>query len=254
MEGLAANAILNDTDAKAAARARDAERKRDERKKAREKKQRLAVEKESETVHEYWAASVKSADPVKLVEWKARQEEVEAQLAAMRDCMEGRAYDDQFILDVDDDTKAMLEKYGEAGVTPVLLIPKFWQEPNTMALFTKTDATSVFARYGILIGLPDIRVYKWKGFIASRRESPTVPPSHYVVMQCTACKLPSSAENVPRSIAERYQSLRRKFECAACRSKEAASRAASTFGKANLYQSPTEHAVFDAFGRVRDNG
>jgi hypothetical protein len=52
----------------------------------------------AETIQEFFAESLKLADPEKLEAWRARQEDVEAQLGAMRDCMEARAYDEEFIL------------------------------------------------------------------------------------------------------------------------------------------------------------
>jgi hypothetical protein len=233
-----------------------AERKQAQRTRDKEKAEITAAMSQAETVQQFWSESLKLADPAKLAEWKAIEEQVTAQLGAMRDCLEGRAFDDQFILDVDEDTKAMLEKNGEAGVTPVLLIPKFWQEPNTTALFIKNDATSVFARYGLLIGLPDIRVHEWKGFIVSRSSKSTAISNDYVAMKCNSCNLPTGVESVPRSIAEQYAALHIKFECSACRAKETVSRAVSrtAVGQETLYQSPDSHALFDEYGRVRDNG
>jgi hypothetical protein len=94
----------------------------------------------------------------------------------MRDVLEDRAFDDQFIDDVDRDTKDMLREY-ECGATPVLLLEKFWQDPETLAQLTKDEnATAIFAKFGILMALPDIRVHQWEQFItAHRRRSEPMP-------------------------------------------------------------------------------
>jgi hypothetical protein len=145
-------------------------RKQAQRIRDKEKAEIKAAMSQADTIQQFWAESLKTADPAKLTEWKARQEQVEAQLGAMRDCMEGRAFDDQFIEDVDRDTRDMLREYGECGATPVLLLEKFWQDPETLAQLTKDEnATAIFAKFGILMALPDIRVHQWEQFITAHR-------------------------------------------------------------------------------------
>jgi hypothetical protein len=136
----------------------------------REKAEIKAAISQAETIQQFWAESLKVADPEKLTVWKARQEEVEGQLGAMR--LEGRAYDDQFIDDVDRDTNDMLREFGEAAATPVLLVGKFWQDPELLGQLTKNEnATAIFAKFGILVALPDMRVHQWTEFVRSRRSA-----------------------------------------------------------------------------------
>jgi len=67
----------------------------------------------------------------------------------------------------------MLREYGEAGVTPIVLIGKFWQDPNLLAQLTTGEApSSVFAKFGVLIGLPDLKVHQWNEFMAHRTPHP----------------------------------------------------------------------------------
>ena len=152
-------------------------RKQAQRIRDKEKAEIKAAMSQAETVQQFWAESLKTADPAKLAERKSRQEQVEAQLGSMRDCMEGRAFDDQFIEDVDRDTRDMLREYGECGATPVLLLENFWQDPETLAQLTKDEnATAIFAKFGILMALPDIRVHQWEQFInAHRRRNEPMP-------------------------------------------------------------------------------
>jgi len=152
-------------------------RKQAQRTRDKEKVEIKAAISQAETIQEFWAESLKTADPAKLAEWKARQEQVEAQLGAMRDVIEGRAFDDEFIEDVDRDMRDVLREYGECGATPVLLLEKFWQDPETLAQLTKDEnATAIFAKFGILMALPDIRVHQWEQFItAHRRRNEPMP-------------------------------------------------------------------------------
>jgi hypothetical protein len=148
------------------------QRKRNQRARDKAEKETQAAISQAENVQAFWAESLKTADAEKLAGWKAQQEQVEAQLGAMRDCLEGRAFDAQFIDDVDRDTNDMLREFGEAAATPVLLVGKFWQDPELLAQLTKNEnATAIFAKFGILTALPDIRVHQWTEFMNSRRST-----------------------------------------------------------------------------------
>lgn len=155
---------------KTAAERREAARLRKAAQRTRDRAARetKAAMSQAEDIQAFWAESLKLADPEKLAEWQAREEQVVAQLGAMRDCLEGRAFDGQFIDDVDRDTKDMLREFGEVAATPVLLCGKFWQQPELLAQLTKNEgATAIFAKFGILVALPDIRVHQWTEFINS---------------------------------------------------------------------------------------
>jgi hypothetical protein len=147
-------------------------RKRAQRARDKEKAETKAAMSQAETVQQFWAESLKLVESEKLAMWQVREEQMVAQLGAMRDCLEGRAFDNQFIEDVDCDTKDMLREFGEAAATPVLLCGKFWQEPELLVQLTKDEsATAIFAKFGILVALPDIRVQQWTEFINSSRST-----------------------------------------------------------------------------------
>jgi len=102
----------------------------------------------------------------------------------MREAVEGRAPDELYIDDVDRDTKDMLKEYREVAATPVLLLGQFWQDSNLLAQLTKDEnATAIFAKYGILVALPDLRVHQWQQFIAV--EKPTRIPASEILVKWT---------------------------------------------------------------------
>jgi hypothetical protein len=162
------------TPAERAQEKREAARQRKRNQRARdkaEKETQVAIS-QADDIQAFWAESLKAVDPEKLSKWQAREEQVIAQLGAMRDAMEGRAPDEEFIDDVDRDTNEMLHEFGEVAATPVLLCAKFWQDPELLAQLTKDEnATAIFAKFGILVALPDLRVHQWTEFVNSRRST-----------------------------------------------------------------------------------
>jgi hypothetical protein len=185
----------------------------------------------AETIQEFWAESRKLADPQKLAEWQTRQDYVEALLGDLRTVLEGRAPDPEFIQDVDDELRADIAEFGEAGVTPILLIGKFWQKPNLLAQLTSGETPSaIFARFGVLVALPDLKVQQWAEFIAAQQPTQlreAQPGNGYTTLQC-ACNAITGRESVPQSIADAYQELGKKYLCSRCRDLELKSRPQST--------------------------
>jgi hypothetical protein len=121
---------------------------------------------QAETIQEFWMESRKLADPTMLSKWQTRQEYVEALLGDLHTVLEGRSPDQEFIQDVDDELKADIAEFGEAGITPILLIGKFWQDPNLLAQLTKDDSpSSLFAKFGVLVALPDLKIHQWNEFM-----------------------------------------------------------------------------------------
>lgn len=172
-----------------------------------------------ETIQDFWAVSLPSANPKKLAEWQARQEYVEALLGDIRTVLEGRSPDEEFITDVDDEVRADIKEFGEAGITPILLIGKFWQNPELLSELTSGDTpTTVFARFGILTALPDVRVHQWKAFTQKRRSEQPQQEVFYVPIRCTQCNdLPTS---VSSGVAAAYNRTRG-YICQSCIDKAA---------------------------------
>jgi hypothetical protein len=186
---------------------------------------------QAETIQEFWAKSRKLAEPQKLVEWQTRQEYVEALLDDIRTALEGRSPDPEFIQDVDDELKSDIAEFGEAGITPILLIGKFWQNPDLLAQLTKDDSpSSLFAKFGVLVALPDLKVHQWNEFMAHRTTQTATAPSGngYTVMACTSCDLMTGVVAASDSIRDRYIELGIPFRCQRCRDLERKSRAQST--------------------------
>jgi hypothetical protein len=259
--------MRDDSPEAVARRAADAERKRKSRaaeKLAKETAASADELKAVETIHDFWAVSRKSLDAGKFTEWKeVRQEEILGTVHWMNAVMDGTynvSPDDTEcyvgVEEGDEDIKRMLREYGEAGITPVLLLGKFWTDPELLAQLTKDEKpTAIFAKFGILVALPDLKVHQWEQFISAHRRK-TQPhieaPVFYVEMQC-ACDTPiTSRESVPVSIAKVYEEKGIPWLCSRCRSKETSARTqANKAMTADLLRN-SEHAVFDGWGRVKD--
>jgi hypothetical protein len=121
----------------------------------------------------------------------------------------------------------MARRVGEAAVTPILLIGKFWQEPEMLSKLTTGDSQSaVFAKYGLLVVLPDLKIHQWEQFLAATRvTTPVASGNGFTTLQCKCGNLPDA---VSLSIANRYQELGIAYQCYRCRITEARSRAQST--------------------------
>lgn len=219
-------------------------RKQAQRTREKEKAEIKAAMSQAEDIQAFWSESLKQADPEKVTEWQSREEQVVAQLGAMRDVLEGRAFDDEFIEDVATDTKDMLSEFGEAAATPVLLLEKFWQEPNLLAQLTKDEnATAIFAKYGILIALPDIRVHEWEQFIDSRR-STALPAPTFTTIACSCGQPTSVSVETARAYATRV------YRCGCCIAKDSTSRAAVAKALEVEYSTP-ENQIRDSWGRIK---
>jgi hypothetical protein len=184
---------------------------------------------QAETIQEFWMESRKLADPQKLVEWQTRQEYVEALLGDLYTVLDGRSPDEEFIQDVDDALKADIAEFGEAGITPILLIGKFWQNPDLLAQLTSGDTPSaIFAKFGFLVSLPDLKIHQWNEFMAAQQPAQHKSGNGYSALACTSCDAITGIVSVPDSIRDRYIELKIPFRCQRCRDLERKSRAQST--------------------------
>jgi hypothetical protein len=202
-----------------------------------------------ETIQDFWNLSLRGVDQTQLNVWKARREEVEGILYDIQLVLEGKQPDAEFITDVDDEIRADIQEHGIADITVPILLGKFWLKPELLAKLTSGEETpsSVFARFGILIGLPDIRLHQWDAFIAKHRGSKqpqVVPEVFYVSIRCSQCNgLPSA---ISSQIAAAY-SRGAGYTCQSCIDKAAKAR--------NFKQErylPENANLLDSFGRVKD--
>jgi hypothetical protein len=242
----------------AAFREKDRQRKREER--ARKKLEDAAAATQAEqaqadTLQEFWAASITTADQKKLTGWKERQEEVFDTLHWMNQVMDGTYNVDPSeteyyvgIEEGDEDIERMVRDYGEvAAIT--LLLGKFWQNPELLTELTKDEnPTAIFLKYGILVGLPEVRLRKWDEFIKARRPSQQLThvmqnTFFYATIKCTGCDAPPTSVSV--TTAEAYRRSNN-FLCQNCLDKRAKARDFSQGGTLH------ENVIFDSWGRVRD--
>jgi hypothetical protein len=242
----------------AARKAADAQRKRDERARKKTEAATQATQDQlaqAETLEQFWAASITKADPQKLAEWKARQEEIFDTLYWMKQVMDGTydvtPDDTEYYVGIeegDEDIKRMLRD-GQAFATAVLLLP-FWKEPHTLAQLTQggeNHPTTIFAKFGILTALPDWKVYEWEQFMQAhrRKNQPRieVPQVFYVPMTCSLCNAPPTA--IPSAVAEAYRRTKN-YVCISCMEK-----AAKIKNFTQEHRAP-ENTTFDSWGRVKE--
>src|SRR5258708_1694025 len=116
---------------------KDKLRKREER--ARDKQQAEVHDAmwKAETLQDFWAESLKTADPAKLAAWRERQERVLDTLHFLDENLNG-TYDVSpndaecyvSIEEGDEDLKKDIAEHGICAVTVIGLLGKFWQQPK----------------------------------------------------------------------------------------------------------------------------
>jgi hypothetical protein len=233
---------------------KDKLRKREER--ARDKQQAEVHDamSKAETLQDFWAESLKTADLPKIAAWRERQERVLDTLHFLDENLNGTydvSQDDTecyvSIEEGDEDLRQDIAEHGICAVTVIGLLGKFWQQPELLEKLTKPgDATSIAALYGIITAVPDIRVHQWDAFVAKHRSKNAplyTPAASYISLRCARCGAPPTS--VPVELAAAYQASR-EYLCMNCLQKAAKIR---EFARDS--RSP-EHAIFDSFGRVKD--
>jgi hypothetical protein len=201
---------------------------------------------EAEDIQQFWAESLKLADAQKLAEWRERQECVLDTMHWMESWMSGTynvsPSETEYYVGIeegDEDLRRDIAEHGVCGATPVLLVGKFWQDSALLAQLTNSERrvaggsgmpSAIFAKFGILTALPDLRVHQWEQFMARHRAatSPATPPPPGNGYTTLRCKCGSQPEAMQQSIADRYRELGQEFFCSRCRDLERKSRAEST--------------------------
>jgi hypothetical protein len=142
---------------------------------------------------------------------------------------------------------------GEHGICEMeVYLLKFWQDPNIFAMLTQRgNATSIFVRYGIVVGVPGHRLHEWEQWLQSRKPTNPQPTSGYTTLRCvnspTCGALPVAA---PQSIADGYREKSIPYKCHECLGKERSGVAAVGKALAVEYKQP-ESTIFDSRGRIK---
>ncbi len=236
--------------------AKEAKRKRDARARKKVEQATAASRDElnsAETIQEFWAASVKTADPQKLAAWRERQERVldtlyflDANLNGTYDVSPDDTACYVSVEEGHEDLRRDIAEHGICAVTVIGLLGKFWQQPELLEKLTKSgDATTIAALYGIMTAVPDIRVHQWDDFVAKRRSknAPLYTPAvSYISLRCARCCAPPMS--VPIELAAAYKN-NREYLCINCIEKAAKVKAFVT------EQRGDEHRILDPWGRAK---
>src|SRR5260370_13693454 len=130
---------------------------------------------------------------------------------------------------LDEVKQAVAEEIAAHGVCEavILVVDRLWTDEEKdlrERIIRKGGPTVDLLNYGYRTGLDSFLHEQFRQkFMMTRHTA----PSNFVAMKCTSCNSPTSVESIPMSIADSYTRLYKKFECSACRTKEAASRATS---------------------------
>lgn len=235
-EGMAACAKHAILDCK---RCKDSARKRKERAAAAEAKNAKALKAETEevtSIKEFWALNIQAADPTKLAAWREQQEKVFDQIWYVEQNVQGTYYDssDPDYVDPeqgDEILKEFIAEFGKFDGSAILQSGKFWLNPNRMSSYKRFNTPeSIFARYGITVGVPTQYVHDWEDFIRKYRlqNQPKTPTE--VLVSCATCK---AATYVDPTTAKAYTTAGVPYRCDPC-------------------SSHAEPVTLDDWGRVKD--
>jgi len=184
------------------------------------------------TIEQFWAASLKFGNAEKIAAWKVRQERVfdlmwyiEQHVKGTYDASPERdatlPEDEAEFVSVehgDADLREDLAAHGQCSRNTILRAGKFWRNSEHMEKYNGDDANSVFARYGLLIGVPVDTVRDWDIYLREYRSQHPEPEfDDYVTLSC-AC----GAQNaVHKSTANTYHSSGTEYRCPKCSDKSA---------------------------------
>src|SRR5216684_188657 len=247
----------------AARRAIDAQRKRDERARVKEHKQlAAAAQKASEATSfsEYWETQRAALSPGERTKFNRRKSNVLVIQSTMWFFIDGRedvfGLPEQERITLPELIDAVREDVAAHGtcMEMILVVEGLWTNSEAdlrKRILAKNEATAILFTYGYITAITQRLLHKFQQFTTTSQPN---PGSGYVRMQCESCADPLAVETVHESIAADYKARRVPFLCSRCRALETKSRAISraAIGKETLHQSPESHALFDSWGRLRD--
>jgi hypothetical protein len=203
----------------------DARRERARLRKANQRRREAIAKKTNdETVESFWQRNREVGNQRQIAEVLERQEYVFALLDDVRAVTEGRAFDDEFASDVEQE---ILEDVAEHGICEMeVMLLEFWCNPSVFAQLTqRDDATATFVRYGVVAGIPGHRLHEWQTWLASKNQNQPSSGNGYPTLRCvnflTCGAFP---EAVPQSIAGGYSEKKIPYQCHACLGNEQKSR------------------------------
>ena len=138
--------------------------------KAKKQRDQRAEEKEvrDATPEIFWKRNRDVANQTQIAALVERQQYVFALLDDIRTVIEDHAPDTEFAADVEEEIKADVGEHGICQMEVVLL--EFWKSPELFAeLMERGDATSTFARYGLVTAVPGHRLHEWESWLRSRK-------------------------------------------------------------------------------------
>ncbi len=215
---------------------------------------------EATSFSEYWETQRATLTEAQRAKFEQRESETSDIMHYMRFYLDGRK--DVFGLPEDERmslpelieiVKEDVEAHGTC-TEMILVVDRLWMDDEAdlrKRVFAAGGATADLVRFGYITAITQRLLHKFQQFTTTSQPN---PGTGYVRMLCESCTDPLAVETVHESIAAEYKTLRVPFLCGRCRALETKSRAISraAIGKETLHQSPESHALFDSWGRLRD--
>jgi hypothetical protein len=223
----------------------DNRRERDRLRKAAKAKSTKKTE-SGETVEKFWTRNRDIANQKQIAALLERQEYVFNLLSVMDDARLSRVSDEfLFPSEVDEDVKADIAEHGICEMEVMLL--EFWKHPNVFTQLTqRNDATTTFARYGLVVAIPGHRLHEWQEWLASKQPKSQPPPTHATLRCVNSATCGDLGTSVLQSIADEYVEKGINYRCHNCiRSGKVAVR------KVLGVEYGRDENLYDSFGRIK---
>jgi hypothetical protein len=138
-------------------------------KNAKKRKDRAdAKEVRDSSPEHFWQLNRKAlANESQIAAYLEREQVVFDFLEDIRTVMEGREPDPEFITDLEAEIRADVAEHGICQIEVALL--EFWKDREVFAsIIQREGPTAIFARYGIVVAIPDHRLHAWNEWYSPR--------------------------------------------------------------------------------------
>lgn len=221
------------------------------------------AEKEAERVREstfdsplqFWEAQRTSLQTDELAKMLERQETVFDTLHWMEEWINGTynvsPHDGLHYVGLDEGISDLLEDVGKHGLVTmeITLIDRFWEDTQFFQrVVGRGEPTATFAKYGVLVGVPERRYYQFAQKFLQKSTMPA-PKSKWVTIKCQNADCTDLGTAVPKSIADGYHQSGTPYRCQRCQDAEQKSRKLAV---STILGGTSAETIFDRYRRVKD--
>lgn len=209
---------------------------------------KLAAQREAmnaaSTPDEFWAISIATFPEEKIAAWKQRQERVLDIIYWIEEMVKG-TYDaspdneEEYVSPEDGnaDLNADLAQHGQCDCHGILMLGEFWKNSSRMAVrYVDDRPDSVFAKTGIVTGIPSHWVEKWREFYQGYRlrKAKAEAEASRPTIKCASCQ--ASGDHLAASTIQTYLKSGAPYRCDGC----------------SISIIHREDDMYDGWGRLKD--